>query len=95
MANCLVIRAKRDFSGLRFDTRAGERKCFRFGYENPAFVPRRVAQVRAGEAIDWGGAAVQPQDYEVLYDGAGPLPLHLRDTQPNEYQTNHQSNHPA
>jgi len=77
MANYLVIRAKRSFSGLRFDTIAGERKCFRFAYENPEFVPRTVAQVRAGEAIDWGGAAVQPQDYEVLFDGAGPLPAHL------------------
>ena len=78
LSNYMVIRAKRSFTGLRFDTAEGERKCFRFGNDNPDFVPRVVAQVRAGEAIDWGGAAVQPQDYEVLFDGPGPLPEHLR-----------------
>lgn len=70
----MIIRAKRDISGHRFDTRAGELKHFRFGYENPNFVPRLVAQCRNGQAIDWGGAHVQPQDYEVLFDGTGPVP---------------------
>lgn len=74
----MVIRAKRDFSGLRFDTAAGQTMRIRYGYDNPDFVPRTVEQVRAGQAIDWGGAAVQPQDYEVLFDGPGPLPFELR-----------------
>lgn len=73
-SNHFIIRTKRDISGQRFDTRAGELKHLRFGYERPAFVPRLVEQCRNGEAIDWGGASVQPQDYEVLFDGSGPLP---------------------
>ena len=77
-SNHLIIRTKRDISGQRFDTRAGELKHLRFGYERPAFVPRLVAQCRKGEAIDWGGASVQPQDYEVLFDGTGQLPVELQ-----------------
>jgi hypothetical protein len=69
----MIIRDKCDITGRRFDTRAGELKHFRFGYENPTFVPRIVGQCRKAQAIDWGGASVQPQDYEVLFDGPGPL----------------------
>lgn len=74
----MIIRSKRGFSGTRFDTRAGECKCIRFGYEQPDFVPRIVARCRNGEVIDWGGAAVQPQDYEVLFDDVGPLPENFK-----------------
>lgn len=77
-SNYMIIRARRNFAGPRFDTRAGECKRIRFGYEKPDFVPRIVAQCRNREAIDWGGAAVQPQDYEVLFDGPGPLPAEFR-----------------
>lgn len=74
----MVVRAKRSFTGSRFDTKAGELKHIRFGYENTNFVPRIVTQCRNRSAIDWGGAAVQPQDYEVLFDGAGPLPMDIK-----------------
>jgi len=74
----MIIRVNSDISGQRFDTRAGGLKHLRFGYASPAFVPRLVAQCRKGEAIDWGGASVQPQDYEVLFDGPGPLPVQFK-----------------
>ena len=77
-SNHMVIRAKRAFTGLRFDTAAGQTMRIRYGYDNPNFVPTVLTQARACEAIDWGGAAVQPQDYEVLFDGPGPLPLKFR-----------------
>ena len=77
-SNHMIIRTKRGISGSRFDTRACGLKHFRFGYEDPTFVPRLVTQCRNGEAIDWGGASVQPQDYEVLFDRPGPLPGELK-----------------
>lgn len=77
-SNHMIVRTLRNISGTRFDSQAGELKHIRFGYERPSFVPKLVAQCRKREAIDWGGAAVQPQDYEVLFDGPGPLPLEFK-----------------
>jgi hypothetical protein len=74
----MVIRAKRPVSGLRFDTKEGELKRIRYGYDKPDTLPRLVRQCRSHEAIDWGGASVQPQDYEILFDGPAPLPMSLR-----------------
>lgn len=73
-SNFFVLRALRGFQGSRFDVSAGETRQIRYGYAEPLFVPHVVAQCRKGEAIDWGGAAVQPQDYAILFDGPGPLP---------------------
>lgn len=75
----LVLEALHAFVGSRFEVRAGERRVVRFAYENPTAVPRLVAQVRSGQAIDWGGAALMPSSYRVLYDGPGPLPPEFRD----------------
>ncbi|CAH0355994.1 hypothetical protein [Aquabacterium sp. CECT 9606] len=74
----MVIEAVRDITGLRYSTKAGERREIRFGYGDASFVPRLVEQARAGQAIDWGGAAVQPGYYRVLFDGPGPLPAQFR-----------------
>lgn len=73
-SNFMIIRARQNIAGHRFNTKAGETMRIRYGYERPDFIPRIVSQCRAGQAIDWGGASVQPQDYEVLFDGPGPVP---------------------
>lgn len=46
--------------------------------QKPDTLPRLVRQCHNQEAIDWGGASVQPQDYEILFDGPAPLPMSLR-----------------
>lgn len=74
----MVIRALRSYRGERFDVTAGDLMRIRFGYERKDFVPRIVAQARAGEQIDWGGATVLADGYTVLFDGPGPLPAHFR-----------------
>jgi hypothetical protein len=75
----MVLESMHAFVGSRFEVRAGERRVLRYGYEDPMAVPRLVAQVRSGQAIDWGGAALMPSSYRVLYDGPGPLPPAFRD----------------
>ena len=74
----LVLEAAHSFTGSRFAVAPGERRCIRYGYEDPSFVPRIVTEARTGESIDWGGAACMPGSYRVLFDGPGPLPAPLR-----------------
>lgn len=74
----MVIEANSSFQGTRFNTCAGDRKIIRYASDKPDFTPTLVSQARAGQAIDWGGAAVQPQDYKVLFDAIGPLPPAFR-----------------
>lgn len=74
----MVIKALKSYNGDRFPVEAGDMKRIRFGYDNPEFVPRIVAQARAGEQIDWGGATVLKDGYAVVFDGPGPLPSELR-----------------
>lgn len=73
----IIIRTKCKVTGPRFSAKAGEIKHFRFNYVDASFVPRIVVQCRNQETIDWGGALVQPRDYEVLFDGVDPLPLEI------------------
>lgn len=73
-SNYMVIKALKSYNGDRFPVVAGETKRIRYGYDDPAFVPRIVAQARAGEQINWGGATVLKDGYSVLFDGPGPLP---------------------
>ncbi|MEM8519501.1 hypothetical protein [Janthinobacterium sp. CAN_S7] len=73
-SNYLVMEALRDINGDRFPIQKGELRSIRFGNEKPDFVPRIVAQARAGETLDWGGASVYTDAYRVVYDGPGPLP---------------------
>jgi hypothetical protein len=71
----LVLRARRAFKGARFSVAAGEMRFLSWRtLTDPDFVPRIAQEVRNGEAIDWGGAAVQSGDYEVVFDGPSPLP---------------------
>lgn len=81
-SNFMVIKALKSDQGDRFPIAAGELKRIRFGYDNPAFVPRLVAQARAGEQIDWGGATVLEDGYTVLFDGSGPLPPEVQPAVP-------------
>lgn len=73
-SNYLVIEALNFYRGDRFPVAAGEKRIIRYGYENPNFVPKMVAQVRIGEQINWGGATVLSDGYRILFDGRGPLP---------------------
>ena len=77
-SNYMVLEAVHGFTGSRFAVTPGERRCIRYGYEDPEFVPRIVTEVRTGQSIDWGGAACMPGSYRVLFDGIGPLPTSLR-----------------
>ena len=78
----LVIEALRDINGDRFPVRKGELRLIRFGYEKPDFIPRVVAQARAGETLDWGGASVFTDAYRVVFDGPGPLPQAIKARMP-------------
>lgn len=78
----VVIEALREIKGDRFPVQKGELRVIRFGYEKPDFVPRTVAQVRAGETIDWGGASVATDAYRLVFDGEGPLPQGISDRLP-------------
>lgn len=69
-ASRMVVELLHPVVGLRFNSAAGEKKTIVWRRE----IPRIVAQCRAGEAIDWGGAAVQPSGYRVLFDGVGRAP---------------------
>lgn len=73
-SNYLVLEALRDINGDRFAVKKGELRTIRFGYGTPDFIPRVVAQARAGETIDWGGASVFTDAYRVIHDGQKPLP---------------------
>lgn len=77
-ANYMVLEATRAYSGDRFPVATGERKVIRFGYDNPAFVPRIVEQARRGKQIIWGGATVLADGYQILFDDCGPLPREFR-----------------
>lgn len=77
-SNYMVIKALKSYNGDRFPVAAGELKRIRFGYDKPEFVPRLVAQARAGEQINWGGATVLKDGYAILFDGPGPLPPELQ-----------------
>lgn len=69
-SNYMVIEVLRSVHGLRYYSHAGERRVIRWRER----VPIIVSQCRAGEAIDWGGASVQPGDYAILWDGVGMMP---------------------
>jgi hypothetical protein len=73
-SNYLVMEALRDIHGDRFAVQKGELRPIRFGYDDASFIPRVVAQARAGETLDWGGASVFTDAYQVVFDGSGPLP---------------------
>lgn len=75
----MVLEALHAFVGSRFEVRGGERRVIRFGYGDSKLLPRLVCQVRSGQAIDWGGAALMPSSYRVLYDGPSPLPPAFQD----------------
>lgn len=77
-SNYMVIKALKSYSGDRFPVVAGDLRRIRFGYSDPNLVPRVVVQARAGEQIDWGGATVLNDGYEVVFDGPGPLPQAFR-----------------
>lgn len=66
----MVVELLHPVTGLRFNSAAGERKTIRWR----VVTPRIVEQCRAQEAIDWGGAAVQPSGCRVLFDGVGAMP---------------------
>lgn len=57
-----VMRLRVPVRGSRHDSAAGETRTLIWRQT----VPRVVAQARAGEAIDWGGAMVRCGDYELL-----------------------------
>lgn len=63
-----VLRLKVPVRGARYDSAAGERRTIMWSLSTPAV----VAQARASEAIDWGGAMVRASDYEVLRDDGRP-----------------------
>ena len=64
--NLAVLRLRVDVRGARYDSKAGEQRTVMWRQS----VPRVVAQARAGEAIDWGGAMVRAGDYELTKDSA-------------------------
>lgn len=64
--NLAVLRLRVDVRGARYDSKAGEQRTVMWRQS----VPRVVAQARAGEAIDWGGAMVHAGDYEMTKDSA-------------------------
>lgn len=64
----MVIRLKRPVFGSRFDSAAGDVRTFRWRKDT---APRVVDAARQRQAIDWGGATVQPDGYEVLADAVG------------------------
>jgi len=59
-----VLRLRVPVRGSRYDSAAGETRTLIWRQT----VPRVVAQARAGEAIDWGGAMVRAGDYELTKD---------------------------
>jgi hypothetical protein len=67
------MEALRDIHGDRFPVQKGELRQIRFGYDDASFIPRVVAQARAGETLDWGGASVFTDTYQVVFDGPGPV----------------------
>lgn len=73
-SNYMVLEALRDINGDRFAVKKGELRRIRFGYGAPDFIPNVVAQARAGETIDWGGASVFTDAYRVIHDGQKPFP---------------------
>ena len=77
-SNYLIMEALRDIQGDRFPVKKGELRTTRFGYEKPDFVPCIVAQARAGETLDWGGASVFTDASRVIFDGPGPLPHEIQ-----------------
>jgi hypothetical protein len=61
-SNVVVLRLRIPVNGSRFNSVAGETRTLIWRQT----VPRVVAQSRAGDAIDWGGAMVRFGDYEML-----------------------------
>lgn len=61
-SNVAVLRLLVPVRGARYDSAAGETRTVIWRTS----IPRVVAQARAGEAIDWGGAMVRVDDYEML-----------------------------
>lgn len=61
-SNVAVLRLCVDVQGARYDSKAGEQRMVIWRQS----VPRVVAQARAEEAIDWGGAMVRFGDYEMV-----------------------------
>ncbi len=61
-----VLRLRIDVRGSRYDSLAGETRSLRWFQE----VPRVIAKARAQEPIDWGGAMVSANGYELLEGAA-------------------------
>jgi hypothetical protein len=59
--NVAVLRLRVPVRGARYDSAVGETRTVMWRQT----VPRVVAQARAGEAIDWGGAMVRFGEYEL------------------------------
>ncbi len=74
----LVLEARHDFKGSRYDVSKGERRTIRYGYEGTKALPAVVLEARAGQPIDWGGFVCSSMSYAVVFDGVGPLPAHLK-----------------
>lgn len=86
-SNFLIMEALRDIHGDRFSVQKGELRVIRFGYEQKDFVPRVVAQARAGETLDWGGASVYTDAYRVVFDGQKPFPESIQCRLPRSIPT--------
>ena len=61
-----MLRLRVPVRGSRYDSAEGETRTVIWRQN----VPRVVAQARAGDAIDWGGATVRAGDYELTQDTA-------------------------
>ena len=59
-----ILRLRVLVRGTRYDSAPGELRTIMWRQRQP----RVVAQVRAGEPIDWGGSMVRAGDYDVVRD---------------------------